>query len=117
MIVNNISGNNTNFQAKLLVNDARVEKFIRHSYLHNNPKAYEAMDELNRVHKGTLLSARIAGFEDEPKLVIRNMRNQKAEYIDLDSANIVTPKDKNAFYNLLKRLLDESKKSIQEFWA
>jgi hypothetical protein len=109
--------NNTNFQAKLLVNDARVEKFIRHSYLHNSPKAYEAMDKLNKVHPNTLLSARIAGFEDEPKLVIRNMKNQKAEYIDLNSANIVTKKDNNAFYNLLKRLLDESKKSIQEFWA
>ena len=75
------------------------------------------MAQLESVHPGTSLGIRLSGFEDDAKLIIKNLNNQKAEVYNLDAMNVVTQNDTNALPNLISRLLDESSEKAKEFWA
>ena len=116
MRVNNIN-NQPNFQARLIVNDARVDKFIDASKYRYKGQTAELMKKLALVHPDTSISLRLSGFEDDAKLIASNLKNQKSEIYNLDALSAVTKNDEKAFINLISRLLDEGSAKAKEFWA
>ena len=92
MRVNSIN-NQPNFQAKLIILDTRVDKFIREAYYRNGAKTHELMAKLESIHPDTSLGIRLSGFEDDAKLIIKNLKNQETEIYNLDAMNIVTNMD------------------------
>ena len=97
MRINNIN-NQTSFQARLIINDARVDKFINESYYRFGEQTSALMERLASVHPDTSLGIRLGGFEDDAKLIVSNLKNQKTETYNLDALSAVTKKDEKAFY-------------------
>lgn len=116
MRVNNIN-NQPNFKARLIINDARVDKFINESYYRFGEQTSDLMEKLTLAHPDTSIGIRLSGFEDDAKLIISNLKNQKTETYNLDALSAVTKNDEKAFINLISRLLDEGSAKAKEFWG
>ena len=116
MRVNNIN-NQPNFKARLIINDTRVDKFIDASKYYYKKQTEELVRKLASVHPDTSLGIRLSGFEDDAKLIVSNLRNQKTEVYNLDALSAVTKNDEKAFINLISRLLDEGSAKAKEFWG
>jgi hypothetical protein len=116
MRVNSIN-NQPNFQAKLIILDTRVDKFINEAYYRNGAKTRELMAKLGSIHPDTSLGIRLSGFEDDARLIIKNLSNQETEVYNLDAMNVVTKNDEKAFTNLIERLLDDGREKTKVFWG
>jgi hypothetical protein len=112
MEVNKIS-NSPNFQAKIIVGDSRIQKFIKSSYMANSRKMNDLLDSFNDSNKNQLVTLNIRKmFKDGADYMIaRNGITGKDSGVILDNAEIITPNNRNAFYTLIKRIFDD-----KSFW-
>ena len=112
MQVNSVN-NSPNFQAKIIIGDDRINKFIKSSYMAHPRKTNDLLDSFNNNRKNQLITLNIRKlFEGgSDYMIARNGITGKDSGVILGDAEIITPDNRDSFYTLIKRIFSD-----KNFW-
>lgn len=110
MQVNKVS-DSTNFKAKLIIGDERIQNFIKSSFLSDSSSTFDTLDKLSSIYPDSVLMMNIKNINNKDYLVVKNGLTGVMEKKFIHNAENVQSKDNLAFLNLIKNTM--AKKS---FW-
>ncbi len=110
MELNKISYN-PNFQAKIILGDDRIQKFVKSSFMSGSKDTFATLDKFTAIYPDTIISIGIKNINGNDYLIAKNGVSGVMEKKFLHDTNSVKLEDQTAFIDLIKNVM--KKKS---FW-
>ena len=117
MEIKRTSSYNPQFQAKLLITDARITNFFRQSNNFARIQTEAAERMLENQDKTTLIILNMAEKNGKHYIVARNPKTRAKESIEISNPNKVADKDRFAYLELINRLSNTTLNNIKKFWG
>lgn len=111
MEINKIS-NSPNFQAKIIINDERIHKFIKSSFISGARDTFDTLEEFNKIHPESIVSIGIKNVGHKDYLIAKNGITGATEKKFIHDTEILKLEDHCAFIDLIKRIMKEN-----SFWT
>lgn len=104
--------NTPNFQAKLIIGDKRIQKFIKSSFISKSREAFDVLDKLSSVYPDSIVSVGIKNVNSKDYLVAKNGITGAIEKKFLHDSNIIKLEDHSVFIDLVKKIMKN-----KAFWT
>ena len=111
MEINRIS-QSPDFQAKIVVCDKRIQKFIKTSFLTESKETYNVLDKYTRENPDAIVSMGFKQIKDKVYMAAKNISNNRTETKLVHDTENVKPEDQTAFIDLIKKTMEN-----KSFWA
>ena len=103
--------NSPNFQAKYVIGDERIQKFIKSSFLSNSKDTFETLDKFSVIHPDSVVLINIKRINGHDHLVAKNGINGEMVSKYLHDTRSVKLEDHNVFIDLIKKIMTN-----KSFW-
>lgn len=110
MEVNRISYS-PNFQAKMVVIDKRIQRFIKSSFMANSKETFNSLDNFIKIYPDAVVTVAIKNEEGKNYMVAKNCTNNTFEKKLIHDIETVKLEDKTLFLDLIKRIMNN-----KTFW-
>jgi len=101
-----------NFQAKLIIGDEKIQKFIKSSFLTKSKETFDTLDKFSAIYPDSIVSLGIKNINNRDYLVAKNGLTGATEKKFLHDTNIVKLEDNSAFIDLVKKIMKS-----RAFWT
>ena len=110
MQINKID-NTPSFQAKLIVGDERIQKYIKSSFMANSRKTFDILDKFSAQNPDAIVSLNIKNLKNRDYLVAKNGITGKSEAKLLHDKDILKLEDRTSFIDLVEKVMNK-----KSFW-
>lgn len=111
MEINRVN-NAPNFQAKLIIGDQKIQKYIKSSFMANSKDTFATLDRFSEIYPDSIVSINIKNLNNRDYLVAKNGITGATEAKLLHDTEILKLEDRTSFIDLVKKAM--KKKS---FWT
>lgn len=111
MRVDSVNVGKINFQAKLINNDERIQKFVKSAYRTAGYDTFEILDKYAVLHPDDITISYFSQIKDKNYISIKNGINGKIKRKEIKDPDYVHDEDKMAFIDLLKQVMNDN-----SFW-
>lgn len=111
MEINRVN-NAPNFQAKLIIGDQKIQKYIKSSFMANSKDTFSTLDRFSEIYPDSIVSINIKNLNNRDYLVAKNGITGATEAKLLHDTEILKLEDRTSFIDLVKKAM--KKKS---FWT
>lgn len=101
-----------NFQAKLIICDDSVQRFVKSSFLAESKNTFSALDEIGKIYPDSVVSLGIKNIDGSNYLFAKNCLNGAIEKFFLHNINMVCLEDLSVFVNLIRKIIKN-----EAFWT
>ena len=101
-----------NFQAKLILVDNNVERFVKSSLSVNSKETFDTLDNFFVIYPDSVVTAGIKNVKNRDYLFVKNGATEKVEMKFIRNSKTVNEKDNSAFLDLIKRIMNK-----KSFWG
>ena len=110
MEVNKISAN-TNFGAKFVIGDRRVQKFVKSSFMADSKGTFACLDKFSEIHPDAVVSISIKKSKNNFFMLATNSGSGAVEKMHLQNPDMVKFGDRSLFLDLIKKIMHK-----RTFW-
>ncbi len=102
----------TSFQAKIILGDERIHKFVKSSFLTDSKTTFDVLDKFPAIYPDSVVTVGIKNIKSKNYLVAKNGLTGSSEKKILHAIDTVSPKDQSVFLDLIQKIM--KKKSFWE---
>lgn len=111
MEINRVN-NTPNFQAKIIIGDSRIEKYIKSSFMANSRETFNVLDKFSEIHPDSIVSINIKNLKNRDYLVAKNGITGATEAKLLHDTESLKLEDRTSFIDLIKKIMNK-----KNFWT
>ena len=100
-----------NFQAKIIIGDGRIQKYIKSSFMANSRNTFDVLDKFSEIHPDSIVSVNIKNLKNRDYLVAKNGVTGATEAKLLHSSDVLKLEDRTSFIDLIKKIMNK-----KSFW-
>ena len=104
--------NSPNFQAKRVITDKRIQRFIKSSFTSKSKDTFDSLDKFTKIYPDTIVTVSIKNKEGKNYLVTKNCTTDSFEKKLMHDSETVKLEDQTLFLDLIKKTMDN-----KTFWA
>lgn len=104
--------NAPNFQAKLIIGDEKIQKFIKSSFMTKSKETFDTLDKFSSIYPDSIVSIGIKNMKGRDYLVAKNGITGVTEKKFLHDAEIVKLEDHSIFIDLIRKVIKN-----KAFWS
>ena len=108
MRVDSVNAGKINFQAKLINNDERIQKFVKSAYITAGCDTFETLDKYAVLHPDDITISYFSKIKNKNYITIKNVINGKIKRKEIKAPDYVHDEDKMAFIDLLKQVMNDN---------
>lgn len=101
-----------NFQAKLILGDERLHKFVKSSFMSKSKETFNTLDKFFEIYPDSVVSVGIKNINDKDYLVVKNGVTGATEKKLLHNIETVDKKDQSVFIDLIQKVSAQ-----KSFWV
>lgn len=110
MQVNNVSYN-PNFQAKLIISDERVQKYVKSAFMANSKNTINTLDKFSEIYPDSIVTVNIKKIKNRDCLFAKNGVTGATKAKLLASSEVLKLQDRTSFIDLIKGIMNK-----KSFW-
>lgn len=110
MEINKVS-HSPNFQAKLVINDERVQKYIKSSFMANSRDTINTLDKFSVINPDSVVLVSVKNLKNRDYLVAKNGVTGATEAKLLEDSEVLKLNDRTSFIDLIKKIMNK-----KSFW-
>lgn len=100
------------FQAKIIIGDERIQKFIKSSFMANSKATFETLDRFSEIYPDSIVSIGIKNLKNRDYLVAKNGVTGAQETKLIKSGETLNFEDRTTFIDLIKKIMNK-----KSFWT
>lgn len=94
--------NSPNFQAKMVITDKRMQRFIKSSFISNSKETFASLDKFTKIYPDTIVTVGIKNQEGKNYMVAKNCTKNTFEKKLMHDSETVKLEDQTLFLDLIK---------------
>ena len=111
MQINKVN-NSPNFQAKIIIGDEKIQKYIKSSFMANSRKTFDLLDKFSAENPDTVISLNIKNLKNRDYLVAKNGVTGVTEAKLLHDKDVLKLEDRTIFIDLVEKIMNK-----KSFWT
>lgn len=111
MEINRVN-NAPNFQAKLIIGDQKIQKYIKSSFMANSKDTFATLDRFSEIYPDSIVSINIKNLNNRDYLVAKNGVTGRNEAKLLHDTESLKLEDRTSFIDLIKKIMNK-----KNFWT
>lgn len=99
------TSNSPNFQAKMIIIDKRIQRFIKSSFTSNSKETFSSLDKFTKIYPDTVVTVAIKNEEGKNYMVAKNCTHNTFEKKLMHDTETVKLEDQTLFLDLIKKAI------------